>query len=198
MAGAVMIDVYQPSLQLLDAMWEWTPEAWSTLSYRVGEVLRHTAVRTDDRESWARWLEEHHGTDCYFRVCPMRDAPDLPEHRGDAAASIAVPALFADLDVRSEKHPTAPATHDVAEQIRKLDRVVPLSLVVTTGNGWQVYASLDEPAQPDDVRELFARWDAQLSQLGLMNDRKGDLASLMRLPGTVNTNGGATVVLVVR
>jgi hypothetical protein len=30
-----------------------------------------------------------------------------------------------------------------------------------------------------------------LRNLGLVDDRNGDLASLMRLPGTVNTNGAS-------
>jgi hypothetical protein len=186
-----------PALRLLDAMWGSTPEAWSTLGHRVADTDRliHAAVRTGDRDSWARWLTEHQDTDCYYRVCPMAEPPDLPAHRGDASDSIAVPALFADVDARSAKHPRAPGADYVAERLRLLNQHLPLSCVVNTGNGWQVYLLLEEPADPAVALELLARWDKQLRLLGLADDRRGDLASLLRLPGTVNTNGGATTSL---
>ena len=185
-----------PALELLDVMWGDGPEAWSTLTHREGEgPLVHTAVRTDDRDSWIRWLAEHQDTDCYYRVCPMAEKPDLPAHRGDAAASTAVPALFADIDVRSAKHPTAPEQSDVRRRLHTLNALVRLSLVVNTGNGWQVYVPFDEPADPSIGRGLLARWVKQLKILGLTDDRKGDLASLLRLPGTRNTNGGHTTAL---
>jgi hypothetical protein len=191
-----VIDVDHPALRLLDLVWEAIPDAWSTLSYRVGDNDRliHTAVRTDDRDSWAQWLAEHQDSDCYYRVCPMGAAPDLPK-RGDASASIAVPALWADIDVRSAKHPTAGEGAVVRERLLLLNQHLRLSFVVNTGNGWQPYVLFDEPADPAVAIGLLARWGKQLRILGLTDDRKGDLASLMRLPGTVNTNGGATTAL---
>jgi hypothetical protein len=177
-----------PALALLDGMWGATPDAWSTLSYRPdSDNLVHTAVRTDDRDVWARWLEQHHDRDCYFRVCPMGAEPGLPVHRGDAAATIAVPGLWADIDVRSPKHPNAPDPAVVFAQLLALHAFVPLSYGVHTGNGWQVYVLFDEPADPSVAVELLARWSKQLRLLSLVDDRKGDLASLMRLPGTRNT-----------
>lgn len=186
------------ALRLLDVMWGATPEAWSTLSHRPADSDRlvHTAVRTDDRDAWARWLAEHQHTDCYYRLCPMERPPDLPAHRGDAAATVAVPALFADVDVRSEKHPGAPERADVAERLKTLNVWLALSAVVNTGNGWQVYAVFDEPACPGVAVGLIARWDRQLATLGLKNDRS-NLDSLMRLPGTVNNAGRATVGLTI-
>lgn len=188
-----------PALALLDLMWGAIPDAWSTLSHRAsGEKLHHVAVRTDDRDAWARWLDEHQYTDCYYRVCPMAAPPDLPLHRGDASLSIAVPCLFADIDVRSPKHPNAPEPEFVRERLLLLNQHVRLSLDVNTGNGYQPCVLLDEPLDPDVAVMLLARWGKQLRNLGLSDDRKGDLASLMRLPGTVNTNGGATTRLEVQ
>jgi hypothetical protein len=141
-----MSDVEHPALPFLDAMWGATPGAWSTLGHRPdgSSDLVHAAVGTDDRDAWAQWLAEHEGTDCYFRVCPMGSRPDTPFRRGVAADSTAVPGLWADIDVRSAKHPKAPEAEDVRKRLRMLDQHVRLSLVVNTGNGWQVYVPFDE------------------------------------------------------
>jgi hypothetical protein len=191
-----VIGEYQTALVLLDALWTPTP-GWSTLSYRPGpdDRLVHTAVRTDDRDGWARWLEEHHDVDCYFRVCPMAEVPDLPYHRGDASLSIAVPCLWADVDFRSAKHRGAPEAGYVVARLPLLSEHVQPSTVIHTGNGFQLYVPLDEPVDPALGAHLLARWVKQLRLLRLNDDRKGDLASLMRLPATFNSSAGVTTEL---
>jgi hypothetical protein len=184
-------------LDLLDVVWGSTPGSWSTLSHLdANGRLVHTAVRTDDRDAWARWTAEHRHGDCWFRVCPMAAEPDLPGHRGTAAATSAVPELFGDFDVESAKHPKAPPREIVAAGLRQLHEAIPLSVVVNTGNGWQVHV-LHEPADPAVAIRLKVRWEKLLRTLGLTNDRT-DLASILRLPGTVNTEGGHTVTMTVQ
>lgn len=183
------------TIKFLGWMWGSSPGMWSTLSYRPrpGADLVHAAVRTDDLETWACWFDLHREVDCYFRVCPMDDKP-APGKRGEAIATSAVPGAFADLDWCSEKHPGAPERELVLKRAQELHQYVPLSTVVDTGNGLQVYAMFDEPTDPVFGKQLLTRWDQQLSaRFELANDCGSNLASLLRLPGTHNTSGDHTV-----
>ena len=92
------------ALELLEVLWSSTPASWSTLHHLDGEHFQTTAVPTDSPRAWKAWLAEHDAGDAWFHVCPMAERP---ARRGDAAATSSVPALFADVDWRSAKHPRA-------------------------------------------------------------------------------------------
>lgn len=126
----------------------------------------------------------------WFRVSAL--SPDVPQNgRGKAADSIALPALYVELDVRDEgAFPTIEAAREFVDQL-------PLapSAVVESGGGLHLYWIFHEPWVFDSADErtaaekLLKRWEAFVigrAPDGVKVDSVADLARVLRVPLTMN------------
>ncbi len=120
-----------------------------------------------------------------------------PGTRGTEAEMDALIGLHADLDLRGDAHPNA-TIPDVATALAIIDAFeMSPSCVVFTGHGIQAVWLFKEPLEivtADDRRRaklLVRRFVGTIAAIGRMNgghviDATGDLARVLRMPGTIN------------
>jgi hypothetical protein len=129
------------------------------------------------------------GHGAFFAPC-LRD-----QKKGSAEAAALVPALWVDIDCDDDPQ----LRSDALEKLHDFDPKP--SIILDSGGGWHAYWLLDPPAElPDDA----ARQHIANILHGLFAAVDGDpeyaksVASLMRLPDTVNTKperGGVVAVI---
>lgn len=130
----------------------------------------------------------------YCRTTTLNAAPR--EGRGGDDDSLYLPGLAADLDIAGPGHRTTkplPATPTEARRIIDESGLLAPSLWVHSGGGLYPWWLLDTPHRIDDlprIKRLSARWQDPIAhaatQLGYHFGRLGDLARILRIPGTVN------------
>lgn len=144
----------------------------------------------------------------YFRVTLLDGLPPEGE-RGDSDCTGSVVAFVADFDVFNPLNPTAHSRQrsslpqDVNEVIAFLSNDLPLapSVLVHSGNGIHAYWLLTRPidstisAQRKHVGKLMADWQTYVIRCaeqkhGWKVDNVGDLARVLRAPGTINEKKG--------
>lgn len=184
--------VRRMTLQFLDALWP-NPEgilaAFTLPSART--ICAQTA--SELAEAVVPFVETEN---IYIRATSLRVAP-APGKRADAAASYAMPGLWADIDIRGPAHKSdeLPPDLDAALAIANCTEMAP-SLIVHSGNGIQAWWVFREPVVFEDdghiqvAADLIQRWQGILSthakKSGYRIDATHDLARVMRLPGTAN------------
>lgn len=142
-------------------------------------------------------IEANKGRDCYIGVAASPVEGRGPHERGTAADTVAIVALWSDIDVRGDGHKGGklyPPTLDDARKILPPD--MPPTKIVFTGNGMHCWWLLREPLifeNDTDRREaaiLARRWQALLRMRaaahGWSIDSTHDLARVLRIPGTFN------------
>ena len=180
------------------------PQAFKDPLYRGAETGWLTVFYTPSRRTlWFPSAEPVPDLDleqnCYLGLGVRRKRPDNGGGRGRTDDTIAIPGLWLDLDYHSpgahKTRHTLPPTEDAALSLLGAAPYKP-SLIVHSGHGLQVYWLFKEIARFDtkDDREAFSRlcrgWQ-QLFQLagkhqGWHVDSTGDLARVLRIPGTYN------------
>ena len=143
-------------------------------------------------------------TNVYTGCCTLIREP--VSGRGGASEALAVPALWADLDVAGDGHAEVTGRLPLPDRDQALMIIAGLpapTAVVDSGHGWQVWWLLDKPMLITDKlhginnkgmeatdKDLVRRWGLTLAELGrrvgFHVDRVGDLARILRPPGTVN------------
>ena len=147
-----------------------------------------------------RRLDEQGARGIYLRCTTVR-RPLAAHERGAAADSHALPGLWADVDYGTRGHkpgPGLPLPPD-QEQARRIvtESGLPApSVWVHSGGGWYPWWLLDEPLTLDEetrpvAADLSAAWQQALrrsaARLGYdYGAGVGDLARVLRIPGTVN------------
>jgi putative DNA primase/helicase len=121
--------------------------------------------------------------------------------RGTAAEVSALVGLWADVDIQDPVHQKTRLPKTEAEAIAFLDELPrPPSVVVHSGHGLQCWWLFQEPllicgeAQREAATALVRGWTDHLRKLawrtcGWDLDATGDLARVLRLPGTMNRKG---------
>lgn len=150
----------------------------------------------DSAEGIAAAIMPHTETqNIYIRATSLKSVPD--KGRADAAASYAMPGIWADIDIKGPAHKAEnlPPDLDAALAIANCAELVP-SLIVHSGNGIQAWWVFREPVVFEDeghiqaAADLVQRWQGILSthakKSGYRIDATHDLARVMRLPGTFN------------
>ena len=139
-----------------------------------------------------RWLDN-----TYVSVCTFR-------YRRKSELACCVPALWADIDPPGPLPPEELKAWQGQTRLRLLAFTPALSVPVFTGRGWQAYWLLINPVdldpkneQRDHLAALVVLANRALAAR-LDGDAVGDLARVMRVPGTVNTKTGRRCRLVVR
>ncbi len=104
--------------------------------------------------------------------------------------------LWFDFDLKSDAHPTAALPATIEDAMKILPEHLPPTFVVGTGNGAHAWWLFREPLiiESDEDRHeaanLALRWQSLLCLNGAAQgwafDRLGDLARLLRVPGTQN------------
>lgn len=132
--------------------------------------------------------------DGYLNACATEKKP--PKGRATAATAAAIPGLWLDLDVNGgpENRTGYAPTREAA--ITLSERIFRPSVLIDSGYGVQAWWLFPEPwiFQDDDDRDAAAdlaeRWVESHRRLTDWKlDSVGDLARLMRLPGTLNHKG---------
>jgi hypothetical protein len=159
--------------------------------------------------SKTHWLPAHmlsEAADLAVELSETRDvylnvglrAEDLgKEKRGVAEEVVALPGLWADIDVEGPAHKeqSLPSTKREAQKIL---RGIPLppSLIIDSGHGLQVWWlfkelwAFDSEGEREKAQELSRRFQATLrakaEAYGWRLDGTHDLARVLRIPGTYN------------
>lgn len=124
------------------------------------------------------------GLDVYVGVCARR------ARGGTAGDVVAVTALWAELDgAQGGKGHGCASKHEAWSRLSSCP--VPPSIIVDSGGGYHAYWLLDEALTDRDQMRQVPLWNARLRELlrndtGYAGDDVGDLARILRLPGTVN------------
>lgn len=129
---------------------------------------------------------------------------DNPSGRGTADEVLSISALWCDIDCQSEAHQFDNLPRTIDEAVSLLAEMpLPPSIVVDSGNGIHGYWLLSEPwiiadeADRAAAKRLAKGWHGLVCQLGEGHgwdlDNLGDLARVLRTPGTVNPKGGKLV-----
>lgn len=172
--------------------------------------------RKCDRRS--RWIEAcrleeatnlQDEEDVYFGVAlqdqakalELANTADTARTRGATDSTVALPGLWADIDVRGPAHsrndlpPSFEAAHELIASFP-----LPPTIVVHSGHGLQAYWLFKEPwvfeeeSERKEAETLSRRFQATLQgfarEEGWTIDNTSDLARVLRLPGTFNTKLG--------
>lgn len=136
------------------------------------------------------------GHDVYFGLALMR-AGLPPNRRGGVSDARVIGALWCDVDVRDPVHDKKNYPPDIDAACAMLAELMhPPSVTVHSGHGLQAYWMLTEPWVIEDPTEhrqavLAVRtWDTWLHKRAAIHnwtiDSTGDLARVLRVPGTYN------------
>jgi hypothetical protein len=132
--------------------------------------------------------------DVYFGVGLVAGTP---EGRGKSSDVAGIGALWADIDFAGPAHGDKPLPAD-DDDLQRLLRELPLppSIVVDSGHGRHLYWLLHEPwlfsdpAEREHAAQVCHGWHEVVChagrRLGWSIENLGDLARILRLPGTVN------------
>lgn len=143
----------------------------------------------------------------YLRATTINRQLD-PWARGGASDSYALPGLWADVDfgtlghkIDEEKQLPLPPNEEEARLIVETSGLPAPSLWVHSGGGFYPWWLLDQPVLIDDsirkvVGDVSAQWQQTIQQsaerLGYhYGTGVGDLARVLRIPGTINRKAGA-------
>ena len=180
------------------------PQGFKDTLYGDAEVGWLTIFYTPSRQTvWFPVTESMPDLDlnqnCYLGVGLRRQRPDNHRTRGKTDDIIGIPGLWLDLDYDSPgahkvRH-SLPPNQDAALSLLSAAPFKP-SLVIHSGHGLQVYWLFKELAWLDtgDDREAFGRlcrgWQQVFHNAGRDRgwhvDSTGDLARVLRIPGTRN------------
>lgn len=143
--------------------------------YTDAEELRDTAAHATSK-----------GLDVWFGVHPLDGAP---ERRGGNDAVAVVRVIPVDLDwddptAHSEKI-ELPTEQEVRDRFRRFTTRFPTTCVVESGHGFQAYWALSHDVDVDLGSALISAMHKELTKAQLVPDR-GDLAAVLRVPGSIN------------
>lgn len=202
MPSAVGEEINPLTLEFLEQLYGSFTDGWLTL-FSLDRPQAERGVHwapVDHLGELAATATALQGRCVWFGVATRRRR--LPDgRRGGAEDCIALPGLWADIDVAGPNHATEGLPATMEEAWALLQRFpVPPTAVVATGGGLQPWWLFSEPLAVDEgTRALLARWGATWASLaavdGLHIDNVFDLARIMRLPGTLNTKGTPAVVV---
>ncbi len=152
----------------------------------------------DDATGWAVTHGDREGV--YVRCTSL--VPGFCGGRGEAQDSHELPGLWADLDLEGPGHAAPPAGLSLLPDVdaaRELVSALPHpTMWVHSGGGLYPWWLLHEPhligADLEDVQQLSRQWHAHLTEearrRGFYVPGTGDLARVLRVPGTVNRKAG--------
>lgn len=182
---------------------------WITLSYKPtdGPFVGMAGAYTDPTEAAERVVELDRtgAAGVYVRMSTTAQRPQAGR-RGEARDSLALPALWADLDVGMVGHKPRPGDlplppdEDAGRDLLAATGLPAPTVWVRSGGGLYPLWLFESPVLLDDgnrerVADLSTRWQQVIA--GTFADNGfaygagvGDLARVLRVPGTVNRKAG--------
>ncbi|MFD6770623.1 hypothetical protein ACFWC6_30870, partial [Micromonospora chalcea] len=183
----------------------------------TGNWTGQTFTDHDQAADYVAELDKTHPEGIYLRVTTLKGKPGSGG-RGSAGDSLALPGLWADLDIAGpgHKHDVCPSDCELKDRHVCITRPLPPTeddaraiitesglpqptLWVHSGGGLYPWWLLDEHIDitTDNLastKEMSARWQAVITRaatkLGWHYGPVGDLARILRIPGTVNRKEG--------
>lgn len=166
-----------------------------------GERFTNATVESiDDAARHVEQLDRAGKQGIYHRVTTLRERPPQGQ-RGSAAMSLTFPGLWADIDIAGPGHKTTeplPPDEDAARKVVEAAGLPEPTRWIHSGGGMYPWWLLAEPHILGDdlprVEEMSRRWQLALEhgakRLGYHYGNVGDLARILRIPGTVNRKEG--------
>lgn len=189
--------------QFLETLFANKPEELRILIWTIADKGSHWFR---DVESASRYAESASGQDVYIGVgLSRRDYG--PDHRCPSNEIAAIGGLWVDIDLRSDAHPKTTLPGTVEEALSILPTDLPPTFIIFTGNGihvWLLFRELYLFRNDEDraaAAVLAKRWNTLIRDNARMRgwniDRLGDLARILRIPGTTNCKDPANPKAVV-
>jgi hypothetical protein len=134
-------------------------------------------------------------TDVYIAAGLAPKGPSVSLKRVRAEQVIAIPGVWADLDVVGGPEQKTNAAPDRDAAISLADSILEPTVLVNSGYGIQAWWLFDEPLRVDEetaplVRAFQDALRAEARERGFSIDYTHDMSRLMRVPGTFNHKGG--------
>lgn len=170
----------------------------------TGDWTGHTypTSHADEAAAYVAQLNAQGREGIYLRITSLRE-PLAPGRRGGATDSAALPALWADLDLAGPGHAETdlPPDENAGRKIITVSGLPTPTIWIHSGGGLYPIWLLTEPWRLDDAEQLVAAkqlaadWQRVIehaaASLGWRYGRGvGDLARVLRIPGTVNRKAG--------
>lgn len=174
---------------------------WLVISHHIPgqEGLISTSIEATNLELVAKTLtritQQH---EVWMGVCPQSERP-AGNARGGASTTLSIPGLWLDVDFGAAGHadkalPYPPDDESAIKAIRRFK--LPPTLIIHSGGGlypwwlfhtqW-IFESQDDRERAKDLSRRFHQTMIDEWQgLGWKLDNTGDLARILRVPGTVN------------
>lgn len=177
------------------------PDASIVVSFPVGERWRSLWTPSTDPAAAGRATVElsisESRFNVYASVALMDSRAQRPGTRGSEQAAAAIPGLWSDLDMVGPGHAGTDYPPDQPAALELLDELgIPPTLVVDSGGGLYPYWLFHElwalPGAEERQRARLACESLQgalrhvMEQHGWALDPTGDLARVLRIPGTTN------------
>ena len=176
----------------LELLWRDKPDALYILIWVLHGKRSHWFR---DVAEAAEFIQSGPGRDVYVGVGLSTSDHGL-EHRCKSGEIAGLAGFWADLDLRSDAHPTKPLPRTVGEALGIIPADLSPTIIVATGNGLHVWWLFKKPWIFENDRErkkasvLSFRLQTLLRsnsmQKGWAFDRLSDLARVLRVPGTIN------------
>jgi AAA domain len=167
-----------------------------------GQTFPTDPAGLDDATRFVAALDGEGREGIYARVTTLK-GPLAPGRRGGAADTLAVPALWADVDLAGPGHEATPLPlpPDEAAAVAIIDaaHLPDPTLWIHSGGGLYPIWQLDTPHVVDDdrqdVADLSAGWQRAIGEAAKKlgwhyGTGVGDLARVLRIPGTINRKAG--------
>lgn len=133
--------------------------------------------------------------DIFFGVCPRKERLG-PNRRGTGEDINFISTLFADIDILDQAHKSSALPKDQHEALNFIGSLdIQPSCIVSSGHGLHIYWILEAPvnitdSSRDEIQRLMRGWQGYINNkaadCGWQFDRVGDLARVLRVPGTLN------------
>lgn len=155
-----------------------------------------------DLDRAAAWAVSHADREGVYVRCTSLAPGFSGRGRGTAQDSHELPGLWADLDLDGPGHKAPPRglafLSDVDAARELVSALPPPTVLVHSGGGLYPWWLLHEPhllgADLEDVQQLSKDWHAHLREEALARgfhvDGTGDLAPVLKVPGTMNRKAG--------
>lgn len=151
------------------------------IEFRALPGARQCFARLADLDAMRAFAREHAGQNLYHAMATRRDASS-----GTLANAAHLPCLYSDLDIRNDKHPTAPTEPDARASLARC--ALPPSIVVHSGGGLYPMWLLREPTDLRESGEVPRAYDLlrRLAAYLSADASAAEPARILRLPGTRN------------
>lgn len=188
----------------LERLYSDSPGYWTLVLFRKGKV-HHTfwlSGESQDLNNAAKTIKN--GADQYdfYTSVGTWEKPGTPTERGSARNVISLAGFWADLDIGSVGHQPAksglPNPSSTDEALSILEDFPEPSAIVHTGGGLHVWHMFDEPwefaGDNKAAAEVTKSWQRAVVEAGKEHgfhvDSLGDLARILRVPGSQNHKAG--------